>query len=401
MYSIKDIFKTGYGPSSSHTIGPGRAAELFEKKYPEAIQFRVTLFGSLAATGKGHNTDLAIIKSLQKDVEIIWNTQKELPRHPNGMMFEALDEKKKAFAKWEVYSVGGGDLLDDGSILPEKQKVYPHSSMNEILAWCHQEGGNMWEYVEQHEGKEIFDSLAEIWKTMKATLKRGLNNEGVLPGHLKVQRKAASYYTKAKHAKGGIKDKGIVFALALATAEENAAGGEVVTAPTCGSAGVLPAALYFARQNQKLNDTRVLRALSIAGIIGNIVKTNGSISGAEVGCQGEIGTACAMTAGAIAYLLGGTPAQIEYAAEMGFEHYLGLTCDPIGGYVQIPCIERNALAADTARECAVYSIFSDGAHKIPFDRVVETMKETGKDMQAKYRETSLGGLARTWESFRE
>lgn len=397
MKSIKYIYKVGYGPSSSHTIGPSRAAKIYKEKYPDAKGYKITLYGSLAATGKGHATDEAIKKSLKSEnVEIVWNENDNLPYHPNGLAFETINEKGKPENKWEVYSVGGGDLFDHNNLIKASPDVYEISSMTDILKWCKNNGRNMWEFVEQNEGKEIWEFLAEIWEIMKKTIKDGLDAEGVLPGPLHVSRKALTYYTKAQIASGGIKDKGMIFALALAVAEQNASGEKLVTAPTCGASGVLPAVLYFTQQNQNLPDSRIIRALAIAGLIGNLVKTNGSISGAEVGCQGEIGTACSMAAGAAAYLLGGSPSQIEYAAEMGIEHHLGLTCDPVGGYVQIPCIERNAFAADTARESAVYALFSDGAHKVSFDSVVKTMVETGRDMQAAYRETGKGGLARNW-----
>jgi len=402
MKSIRYIYKVGYGPSSSHTIGPSRAAKIYKEKFPDAWGYKITLFGSLALTGKGHETDKAILKSMQSEkVEIVWNEEESLPHHPNGMTFETLDDAGNVANKWEVYSVGGGDLFDHHQFIKESPDVYELTTMDEILKWCKTNGRSMWEFVENAEGKEIWDFLGEVWKIMKETIKLGLDAEGVLPGPLHVSRKALTYYTKAQIASGGIKDKGMIFALALAVAEQNASGGKVVIAPTCGASGVLPAVLYFAQQNQNLPDSRIIRALAVAGLIGNLVKTNGSISGAEVGCQGEIGTACSMAAGAVAYLFGGSPAQIEYAAEMGIEHYLGLTCDPVGGYVQIPCIERNAFAADTARESAVYALFSDGAHKVSFDSVVKTMYETGKDMQAAYRETGKGGLARNWTILEE
>jgi len=398
MRSIRELFKVGFGPSSSHTIGPSRAAKTFLDKHPEASAFRVTLYSSLAATGRGHHTDLAIEKTMEgRNVEIVWKDNDSLPLHPNGMLFEAMDENQQVIDKWEVYSVGGGDLDDGGKYLTPGKGIYPVKNMEEVLKWCHDNGRHMWELVEMVEGKEIWDFLREVWRVMENTIEKGLENEGVLPGPLHVSRKAASYYTKAKTTTGVLKDKGMIFALALATSEENASGGELVTAPTCGASGVLPAVMYFNKKNMDQSEARILRALAIAALIGNITKTNGSISGAEVGCQGEIGTACAMSAGAAAYLIGGSPPQVEYAAEMGFEHYLGLTCDPIQGYVQIPCIERNAMAADTARECAVYAFFSDGAHKISFDQVVQTMVETGKDLQAAYRETGWGGLARHWD----
>ena len=396
MRSIKEIFKVGLGPSSSHTMGPSRAVEIFLEKNKNTKFLKVTLYGSLSATGKGHNTDLAMQKvSKNIPLEIIWKDE-ELPFHPNGLILEAFDENKNSIDFWKVYSVGGGDLNDETDFLSKLPQVYSLSTMNEILEWCSQNGRTIWEYVEFCEGVEIWEFLDTIWKNMNDSIQSGLVNEGVLPGTLHIQRKAANYFTKAKNSRKGIKDKGLLFSYALAVSEENAGGGKVVTAPTCGSCGVVPASLYFVEQYYSYPKQRMLRALAIAGLVANLVKTNASISGAEVGCQGEIGTACAMAAAAIAYLYGGTPAQVEYSAEMAIEHHLGLTCDPIAGYVQIPCIERNAFAADTARECAVYALFSDGTHKISFDDVVITMKETGKDMQSAYRETGKGGLARLW-----
>jgi L-serine dehydratase len=394
MQSLRELYKIGYGPSSSHTIAPGRAARMFKTKHPEIKSFRVTLYGSLAATGVGHGTDKVIetvIKPL--NIEIIWKPEVELPVHPNGLLFEAMEDEK-CIDSWEVYSVGGGDLRDNTGLLNDASQVYNLTTMDDILAWCSEEGRSFWEYVEFCEGKEIWDFLANVWQIMKESIARGLEEEGVLPGTLRIARKAGSYYIRSKSTIGSTANIGLIFAAALAVAEENAAGGQVVTAPTCGASGVVPSVLHFLKVDQEYSDKRIIRGLATAGLIGNIVKTNGSISGAEVGCQGELGTACAMAAGAAAQIMGGTPKQVEYAAEMGFEHNLGLTCDPVEGYVQIPCIERNAFISQKARECAVYSLFSDGSHKISFDQVVETMMQTGKDLQSKYRETSMGGLAR-------
>ncbi|MDE5416733.1 L-serine ammonia-lyase [Labilibaculum sp. DW002] len=394
MQSIRELFKIGYGPSSSHTIAPGRAAQIFLEKNPEIRNFRVTLYGSLAATGVGHGTD-AVIQAvlLPHEVEIIWKPDVELPIHPNGLLFEAMQEQQ-VVDSWEVYSVGGGDLQDDSGVLNDATSFYTLSNMSDILKWCQTEGCTFWEYVELCEGREIWEYLQKVWEVMQNTIKRGLEEEGVLPGTLRLPRKASSYFIRSQQTAGSSGNLGLIFAAALAVAEENAASGLVVTAPTCGASGVVPAVLYFLKHNQGFSDQRILRALATAGLIGNIVKTNGSISGAEVGCQGELGTACAMAAGAATQALGGSPQQVEYAAEMGFEHNLGLTCDPVEGYVQIPCIERNAFIAQKARECAVFSLLSDGIHKVTFDEVVETMMQTGKDLQSKYRETSMGGLAR-------
>ncbi|MFC2096449.1 L-serine ammonia-lyase, iron-sulfur-dependent, subunit alpha [Bacteroidota bacterium] len=400
MQSLRELYKIGFGPSSSHTIGPVRAARIFMDKYPQANKFKVTLFGSLAATGKGHNTDMAIEKTFSpKQVEIIWKAEEELPLHPNGMCLEAYSDNKK-LNDWVVYSIGGGDLRDVGGIINDKI-VYKHKNLNDILNWCNLEGKTFWEYVEDCEGSDIWEFLKDIWTIMKTTIETGLDNEGVLPGEIKLARKASTYYMKSKNSKGVIQNQGLLFAFALAVSEENAAGGEIVTSLTCGSSGVLPAILYYLKKEEHISENKILRALATAGLIGNVVKRNASISGAEVGCQGEIGTACAMAAGAAAQIMGGTLRQIEYAAEMGFEHNLGLTCDPVGGYVQIPCIERNAIAAGKALECTVYAMFSDGGHKISFDEAVQTMVETGRDIQSAYRETGIGGLAKTWKPFYE
>lgn len=401
MQSIRELYKIGFGPSSSHTIGPVRAANIFIEENPKLNNFRVSLFGSLAATGKGHHTDLAIEKTFApKNVEIIWKSEEELPLHPNGMLFEALDDKNKVVKEWIVYSIGGGDLRDSNGILNDKI-IYKHKNLDDILDWCNQEGKTFWEYVEDCEGADIWNFLTGVWNIMKDTIEAGLDNEGVLPGEIKLARKASTYFMKSKNSKGAIQNKGLVFSYALAVSEENAGGGKIVTTPTCGSSGVLPAILFHLQKEEHLTENKILRALATAGIIGNVVKRNASISGAEVGCQGEIGTACAMAAGAAAQIMGGTLRQIEYAAEMGFEHNLGLTCDPVRGYVQIPCIERNAIAAGKAMECAVYALFSDGGHKISFDKAVETMAETGRDIQSAYRETGIGGLAKSWEPFHD
>lgn len=393
MKSIREIYNIGYGPSSSHTMGPSRAAIYFAEKHPEIKKIRVTLYGSLALTGKGHGTDIAIQKAVPhlQDVEIIWQPEILLPKHPNGMLFEAI-QQDRTVDSWTVYSVGGGALWDElGSF--DGGDVYPKTTMAEVMKWCLDEGCTFVDYVEKYEGKEVFDYLEEVWLQMQETIEKGLVTEGVLPGALKLARKASSYNIKAMQSVGSSRPMGMLFAAALAVSEENAGGGRVVTAPTCGASGVLPAVMYFMKHDQKMPDYRIIRGLATAALIGNIVKSNGSISGAEVGCQGELGTACAMAAGAATQIWGGTPRQIEYAAEMGFEHNLGLTCDPVLGYVQIPCIERNAFVAQKARESALYALFSDGRHMVSFDDVVKTMMETGKDMQAKYRETSLGGLA--------
>ncbi len=393
MESIKEIYKTGYGPSSSHTMGPRKAAEQFKEKTLNAISYRVTLYGSLAATGKGHLTDKAIVKAFEPTkTEIIWEPTVYLTYHPNAMKFEALDLAGKTFQEKTVYSVGGGKITD-GKTENETKIIYDLTFMTDILNWSQKTGRSFWEYVEMVEGPEIFDYMKKVWDTMQKVIAKGLEAEGVLPGSLHIARKAASYYVKSKGFSGSLKKKTLTFSYALAVSEENAAGGIVVTAPTCGSAGVVPAVLYRLKESMDFSDKKILRALMTAGLFGNIVKENASISGAEVGCQGEVGTACAMAAAAAAQLLGGTPQQIEYAAEMGIEHHLGLTCDPIGGLVQAPCIERNAFAAEKALNAATYALLSDGRHLVSFDKIVKTMNQTGHDIPSIYRETSEGGMA--------
>jgi len=395
MESIRSIYKMGLGPSSSHTMGPKLATEQFLISHSQAESFRVTLYGSLAATGKGHLTDAAIIKTLYPyPVEILWEPKIFLPYHPNGMKFEALDEAGNVTDSRIFYSVGGGEIVEDGYTQKKGAQVYDLSTMQDILTWCERKGRTYWEYVKEKEDELLWDYLAEVWKTMKAAVQRGIENEGVLPGGLGLQRKASTYHVKAAGYKASLQSRALVYAYALAVSEENAGGGSVVTAPTCGSAGVLPGVMYHLYKSYEFPDSKIIKALATAGLIANIVKTNASISGAQVGCQGEIGVACAMTAAAANQLFGGSVAQIEYAAEMGLEHHLGLTCDPVCGLVQIPCIERNAFAAVRALDANLYSSLSDGKHRISFDKVVETMRQTGHDLPSLYKETSEGGLAK-------
>jgi len=306
--------------------------------------------------------------------------------------FEVTDEGA-APDKWLVYSVGGGKIVDDADKDNEPEMIYRYRNMQAVLAYYKETGKTFWELVFETEGEEIKEHLSEVWKTMQDAIKRGIEHEGLIPGGLKLQRKASSYFIKSKRMKDHMATMSRIFAYALAVSEENASGGVVVTAPTCGSSGILPAVLKITQEHYDLDDDHIIRALATAGLVGNIVKHNASISGAEVGCQGEVGTACAMAAAAAAQLAGGSPAQIEYAAEMGLEHHLGLTCDPINGLVQIPCIERNVHAAARAFDSARYSLLSDGKHFIGFDVVTRVMKETGKDLPSLYRETALGGLA--------
>ena len=392
MKSIKELFRIGYGPSSSHTMGPRRAAEMFLQKHPEAATFEITLYGSLAATGKGHMTDVALL-DVMPNAKIIWRSDIFLDYHPNGMTFKSFDDEGKTTDEWTVFSIGGGALAEEGKNI-ESDDIYTMTTMTEILDYCNKTGKSYWEYVEECEGVEIWDYLAEIWNVMKESVEAGLDAEGVLPGPLHLRRKAATYNIKATGYQDNLRSRGLVFAYALAVSEHNASGGKIVTAPTCGSCGVLPGVLYHLWKSKNINEVRILRALATAGLFGNIVKQNASISGAEVGCQGEVGVACAMAAAAANQLFGGSPTQIEYAAEMGLEHHLGMTCDPVCGLVQIPCIERNAYAAARALDSNIYASFSDGLHRVSFDKVVSVMKQTGHDLPSLYKETSKGGLAK-------
>lgn len=401
MESIKQIYRIGNGPSSSHTMGPRRAAQMFldrlKDKQPLA-RFEVTLYGSLAATGRGHMTDIAVLSILKPEAPttILWEPKIFLPFHPNGMLFRAFDAEGKELDNWTIFSIGGGTLANEEYNEQKTVEVYEMSKIRDIQHWCESTGHSYWEYVEECEGAEIWDYLAEVWDVMQEAVRRGLEAEGILPGGLGIRRKASDYMIRAKGYGSSIKSRGLVYAYALAVSEENACGGRIVTAPTCGSCGVLPAVLYHLKETREFRDSRILRALATAGLFGNVVRTNASISGADVGCQGEVGVACAMAAGAASQLFGGTAAQIEYASEMGLEHHLGLTCDPVGGLVQIPCIERNAFAAARALDANTFSNFSDGKHRVSFDQVVEVMRQTGKDLPSLYKETSEGGLAKEW-----
>lgn len=404
MESIKGIYRIGHGPSSSHTMGPRRAAQEFLERNAGAARYEVTLFGSLAATGRGHLTDRAILDILEPEAPTVihWRPEVFLPFHPNGMEFEsyygAASEPRE---RWRIYSIGGGSLADETTGEKPPRRVYGMSTIAEIQAWCERTGCSYWEYVEQCEGAGIWEYLDRVWEVMQSGIRRGLEAEGVLPGGLGVRRKASDYYIRAKGYSESMRSRGLVYAYALATSEENAAGGEIVTAPTCGSSGVLPAVLFHLQQTRDFARTKLLRALATAGLFGNVVKHNASVSGAEVGCQGEVGVACAMAAAAACQLFGGTPAQVEYAAEMGLEHHLGLTCDPICGLVQIPCIERNAYAAARALDSNIYATYSDGRHRVSFDRVVEVMRQTGHDLPSLYKETAEGGLAKNYPAGEE
>jgi len=399
MKSIRELYRIGTGPSSSHTMAPRRAAELFLLQIPDAAGYQVTLFGSLAATGRGHLTDKVLEEVFSGHrFELLWRPDEVLPLHPNGMRFTALDASGNIVQNRDVYSVGGGALSgsgeDDGLGAAD---VYPHASMADILAYCDSSGESLWSYVIHCEGEGIETFLDEIWSAMSDSIERGLSNEGALPGELGLARKARSFYRKATLFGPHFQRDGHLCAYAHAVSEENACGGTIVTAPTCGGSGVLPAVLRYLDETLDSEREDIIRALGVAGLVGNLVKHNASISGAEVGCQGEVGTACAMAAAAAVKLHGGSLQQIEYAAEMGLEHHLGLTCDPVLGLVQIPCIERNAHAATRALSCCHFALLTDGRHKIPFDEIVAVMKETGQALPPLYRETSRAGIAKAYQ----
>lgn len=397
MESIKQLYKIGQGPSSSHTMGPRKAAERFIGLLGVGVpaRFEVKLYGSLAATGRGHLTDVAVSDVLSRvaPTEILWAPDIVLPFHTNGMTFRALDAEGNVSATRTYFSIGGGDIVEEGETRSPGRSIYPLTKIQDILRWCEESGRSYWEYVDMYEDAGIWDYLHEVWTVMKEAVERGIEAEGVLPGGLGVRRKAVSYYVHAAGYSQSLRSRGLVYAYALAVSEENAAGGRIVTAPTCGSCGVLPAVLYHLHHSKGFSEQRILRALATAGLFGNVVKHNASVSGAEVGCQGEVGVACAMAAAAASQLFGGTVAQIEYSAEMGLEHHLGLTCDPVCGLVQIPCIERNAYAAARALDANLYAAYSDGRHSVSFDRIVEVMKQTGHDIPSLYKETAQGGLA--------
>jgi len=352
------------------------------------------LYGSLAATGKGHMTDKAIVETLSpKETRIIWRPAVVPAYHTNGMLFEAIDDKGGKMTDWTVYSIGGGNLSEgEGTVSPNPQ-IYEQHYLADIQKLIEDNGYTFWEYVEYFEGKEIWDYLDTVWKQMRKSVEEGLENDGAIPGGLGLRSKAKQYYRRATSFKPALQSRLLVAAYALAVAEQNARGGIVVTAPTCGSCGVLPSVLYHMKKNHEFSDMDILKALATAGLFGNIIRTNASISGAEVGCQGEVGSACVMASVAVNQLFGGSPQQIECAAEMAMEHNLGLTCDPVCGLVQIPCIERNSMAALRSLDVSLYALLSDGKHIISFDKVVDTMKRTGKDLPSLYKETALGGLA--------
>ncbi len=398
MKSIREIYKIGKGPSSSHTMGPERASKLFKEQYPQADAFRVILYGSLSKTGVGHGTDRVIREVLSPiSTEIVFSKEELTDSHPNTMDLFAMKDGQQ-IGTLRIESIGGGDIRVPGQNLLDTPEVYPENSFAEIADFCKWRYiDKLSDYVELNEGEEIWDFLMEVWQTMKQSIQDGLQAEGILPGGLKVQRKAKSLNEEPDRplAPGMLEFKHIA-AYAYAVAEQNADNGTIVTAPTCGACGVVPAVLKYAQDTRGFTDEQILRGLATAGIIGSLTKRNASISGAECGCQAEIGTACAMAAAALAELYMQNLDQVEYAAEAAMEHHLGLTCDPICGLVQIPCIERNAVAAMRAMNACNLSFFLTGSRNISYDMVCRAMHETGINLNHRFRETSEGGLAKIY-----
>ena len=399
MRSIRDIYKIGKGPSSSHTMGPERAAQLFKQEHPRAEGYRVVLYDSLAKTGVGHGTDRVLRQVLEPTpTEIVYSQETPADlQHPNTLDFFALEDGVET-PRMRVQSVGGGDILIEGRA-PEKNsdQVYPENSLAEIIRFCQWRKIRLWEYVEMTEWPEIWDFLAQVWKAMRWAIADGLHAEGVLPGGLNLERKAKRLYEQAnKNQMPQVKETRIICAYAFAVSEQNADNGVIVTAPTCGSGGVVPAVMRYMQEQHGFSDEQVFHALAVGGLIGSLIKQNASVSGAECGCQAEVGSACAMASAALAELCGMNFEQIEFAAEIALEHHLGLTCDPICGLVQIPCIERNAVAAMRAMNCMNLAYFLYETQSISFDMVVKTMYQTGINIAKAFRETSEGGLARLY-----
>ena len=399
MQSLKTLYKVGIGPSSSHTMGPQYAAEYINAKFPDAAKVKVILYGSLALTGEGHGTQIALAETLKAPNEITFNTdEKDLP-HPNTLDFVVYDADGNEAARVRAMSIGGGEIRIEGEPSVCNPEIYPQKNFEEIKDYCLMHHLRLSDYVAKFEGEEIFVFLKTIWERMKLTVREGLAKEGILPGGLEVERKAKYLYAKRHMDETPeTRENRLVCAYAFAASEQNAGGGMITTAPTCGASGVLPAVLYYMQEKKGFTDFEMAKALAAGGIVGNVVKQNASISGAEAGCQAEIGTACSMAAAALAELHFMDLDQIEYAAENAMEHYLGLTCDPVCGLVQIPCIERNAVAAMRAINALSLANFLTATRKVKFDTVVDTMYQTGKDLQHKYRETSEGGLAVNYEA---
>ncbi|MBR3786951.1 MAG: L-serine ammonia-lyase [Firmicutes bacterium] len=395
MGSIKEIYKIGRGPSSSHTIGPEKACMIFKERNSDADFFKAILYGSLAKTGKGHGTNTIIEKTLAPtpcEVEFCF-ADEDIP-HPNTLVLIAYKNKSE-LERTRVFSIGGGNILFEMDQEKPADIIYKETKFKEIADHCKSKKIRLWEYVKENEPEDFIKGLKEAWETMKTSIEEGIETEGILPGGLKLQRKAKTLYN-SQHIdeSAGTKENRIVCAYAFAVSEQNASGETIVTAPTCGAAGVLPAVLYYQQQKNGYSDDQIIHALMTAGLIGNLIKTNASISGAECGCQAEIGSACAMAAAALSELFELSIDKIEYAAEIAIEHHLGLTCDPICGLVQIPCIERNAVAAMRAINAVSLASLLWSTRKISLDNVIQTMKETGYDLKSTYKETSEAGLAK-------
>ena len=397
MKSIKSVYKIGHGPSSSHTVGPYNAAKIFRNRYPDADAYKVTLFGSLAFTGEGHGTGKAVVSGLP-GAEIIYDRktpETELP-HPNTMLFEAF-QNGELMGSCRIFSIGGGSIRIEGEVSDEENEVYPQGNFSQILDICKRRNISLVQFIYRFEDPSLRTWLKEVWQAMQNSVRRGLEAEGILPGGLGVERKAKMLLEKRCYNESAdVTMNRIIAAYAYAVSEENADEHIVVTSPTCGSCGVLPAVMYYMQYDRGFPEEEILDALAVAALFGNVIRTNASISGAECGCQAEIGSACSMTAAALATLDGLNIDQVEYSAEIAMEHNLGLTCDPVKGLVQIPCIERNAVAAMRAISSVNLSRFLFSTRKISFDEVVETMYRTGLDMNEKYRETSHGGLAQIY-----
>ena len=398
MKSIREIYRIGRGPSSSHSMGPAAACELAKKETPQADSFKVKLYGSLALKGKGHQTDEAVINALRPThAEVEFDTVTENIPHPNTMDIMAIKDGK-VISTMRVISVGGGAISVLGRSEHDTPDIYEHTTFSDIIAYCKSNNLSLPEYIEMVEGKGIWNYLHDVWRAMKKSIDEGLAASGTLPGGIGVQRKAQYLYNQRHIDESDVtRENRLVCAYAFAVAEQNASGGIIVTAPTCGACGVIPAALRYNQQKRRFSDDDIVKALGVGGLIGNLIKTNASISGAECGCQAEIGSACSMCAAALAQLYEMGLDQIEYAAEVAMEHHLGLTCDPVAGLVQIPCIERNAVASMRAINALSLANFLTDTRKISFDLVIKTMYQTGLDMQNHYKETSQGGLAKHYE----
>ena len=392
MKTIKSVYKVGHGPSSSHTVGPYNSARIFAGRFPDADGYQVTLYGSLAFTGEGHGTGKAIMSAIP-NAELVFNTEKKDLPHPNTMDFAAFKNGRE-IGRNRIMSIGGGSIRIEGEASEDEMEIYPEKNFTEMVGYCKVHGISLIDFIGLREGDSIRPYLEEIWREMQREVESGLGAEGILPGGLNIRRKAGYLYKMRCHNEtSDIAMDRVISAYAFAASEESACGNIVVTAPTCGACGVIPSLLCYMFKDRGFFEKEIIDALAVAGLVGNVIRTNASISGAECGCQAEIGSACSMAAAAAATLFGLTIDQTEYAAEMAMEHNLGLTCDPINGLVQIPCIERNAIAAMRAVSCANQARFLSSTRKISFDDVVETMYRTGLDMDEKYRETSHGGLA--------